>query len=90
MIGGVVLLIVGIALIVTGYEMRTNIDNIIPQVQQGYTVCNSPLGHLGSAIFGSLAERCALGGDSGDSGDSGGIFSIVYWWVRLDIDRFLN
>ena len=59
MIGGVILLVVGIAFVIIVYEMHTNIDNVVPQVAQGYERCNSRLGHLASAIFGSIAERCA-------------------------------
>jgi hypothetical protein len=66
MIRGIIYIIIGIALIVTVFELRTNVDNVVPQMQQGYRICNSPLGHIGSAIFGSVAERCAIANQAPD------------------------
>jgi hypothetical protein len=58
MIGGTVLVIIGIIFIVIVFEVQTNVDSIIPQVQEGQSKCNSVFGRLGQVLLGSIAERC--------------------------------
>ena len=58
MIGGTVLVIIGIIFIVIVFEVQTNVDSIIPQVQEGQAKCNSVFGRLGQVLLGSIAERC--------------------------------